>query len=120
MDPARAELIFSNLIANAIESADDTKPHRYVEIERAAGDDPAVIIRDNGLGMAPARVQMVFREFVRAHSQRHDELPARGLGLGLSIVRECMDHSNGFVRVDSFEGRGTTFKLTWPASMSAR
>jgi signal transduction histidine kinase len=65
--------------------------------------------------MAPAHLQTIFREFVRAHAQRPDEVRAWGLGLGLSIVRECMDHANGSVRVDSIEGRGTTFKLTWPA-----
>jgi signal transduction histidine kinase len=120
MDPMRAELIFINLLGNAIKYCDPNKAYRYVEIERASGEQPSVIIRDNGVGMAAARVQTVFREFVRAHSQRDDEVRGWGLGLGLSIVRECMDHSNGFVRVDSLEGRGTTFKLTWPSSMSAR
>jgi signal transduction histidine kinase len=114
LDPARAELIFLNLIANAIKFSDPEKPTRYVEIAPATGDDPGVIVRDNGLGMAAARLQMIFREFVRAHAQHEDAVRAWGLGLGLSIVRECMDHANGFVRVDSIEGRGTTFTLTWP------
>ena len=113
LDPARAELIFLNLIANAIKFSDPEKPTRYVEIAPATGDDPGVVVRDNGLGMAAARLQMIFREFVRAHAQHEDAVGPRGLGLGLSIVRECMDHANGFVRVESIEGRGTTFTLTW-------
>jgi signal transduction histidine kinase len=116
LDPARAELIFLNLIANAIKHADPDKPTRYVEIYSGGGSEPNVIVRDNGLGMTPPRLQTVFREFVRAHAQRDDEVRAWGLGLGLTIVRECMDHAGGSVRVDSIEGRGTTFKLTWPTS----
>jgi signal transduction histidine kinase len=115
LDHARAELIFVNLIANAIKFADAAKPYRYVDVYGGGGDEPSVIVRDNGVGMAPARLQTIFREFVRAHAQRDDDMRAWGLGLGLSIVRECMDHANGAVRVDSIEGRGTTFKLTWPA-----
>ena len=114
LDPARAELIFLNLIANAIKFSDPEKHLRYVEVHRGSGDELSVIIRDNGVGMAPPRLQTIFREFVRAHSQRADDVRAWGLGLGLTIVRECMDHTNGSVRVDSLEGRGTTFKLTWP------
>ena len=114
LDPARAELIFVNLIANAIKFSDADKPHRYVDIYAGGGDEPSVIVRDNGVGMPPARLQTIFREFVRAHGQREDETRGWGLGLGLSIVRECMDHANGWVRVDSLEGRGATFKLTWP------
>ena len=114
LDPARAELIFVNLLANAIKFADPEKANRYVEVYAGGGDEPSVIVRDNGIGMAPARLQTIFREFVRAHAQRGEEVRAWGLGLGLSIVRECMDHANGSVRVDSLEGRGTTFKLTWP------
>jgi signal transduction histidine kinase len=114
LDPSRAELILANLVANAIKFADDNKRERYVEIYRAAGEQPAIVVRDNGVGMAPTRLQTIFREFVRAHAQRQDEVRAWGIGLGLSIVRECMDHAQGSVRVDSIEGRGTTFKLTWP------
>jgi signal transduction histidine kinase len=114
LDPARAELIFGNLIANAIRFADPRKPTRYVDISPGGDEQPSVIIRDNGIGMPPGRLQTIFREFVRAHAQRDDEVRAWGLGLGLSIVREAMDHTNGWVRVDSIEGRGTTFKLTWP------
>jgi signal transduction histidine kinase len=116
VDVARAELVLFNLIANGIQFADLKKPARYVEIYTAGGDEPNVIVRDNGIGMPPIRLQTVFREFVRAHAQRDDELRTAGLGLGLSIVRECMDHANGSVRVDSILGRGTTFKLTWPAA----
>ena len=114
LDLARAELIFVNLIANAIKFADPEKGVRYVEIYRSAPGEPSVIIRDNGVGMPPARLQTVFREFVRAHAQREDQVRAWGLGLGLTLVRECMDHTRGWVRVDSIPGRGTTFKLTWP------
>jgi signal transduction histidine kinase len=114
LDPARAELVFINLIANAIKYSDPDKPDRFVEIYGAPGDSPSVIVRDNGIGIAAGQLQHIFREFVRAHAQRHDEANARGFGLGLSIVRECMDAANGSVRVESIEGRGTTFKLTWP------
>jgi signal transduction histidine kinase len=71
-------------------------------------------VRDNGVGIPADRLQNIFREFVRAHAQRDNERGARGLGLGLAIVRECMDAANGSVRVESREGVGTTFKLTWP------
>jgi signal transduction histidine kinase len=115
IDLARAELIFANLIANGIRFADPQKTTRYVEVQASGDGEPSVIITDNGVGMPPARLQTVFREFVRAHAQREAEVHAWGLGLGLTLVRECMDRSNGWVRVDSIPGRGTTFKLTWPA-----
>ena len=118
LDPARAELIFLNLIANAIKFSDPAKRVRYVEIHSGGAGETSVIVRDNGIGMAPARLQTIFREFVRAHGQRDNDVRAWGLGLGLSIVRECMDASNGAVRVDSIEGKGTTFKLSWPITLA--
>lgn len=119
LDPARAELVFLNLIANAIKFSDPAKANRFVEIYSVAGEPPSVTIRDNGVGIPSAQLQNIFREFVRAHAQREEDVHPRGLGLGLSIVRECMDHANGAVRVESSEGRGTTFKLTWPSALSA-
>lgn len=114
LDAARAELVFINLIANAIKYSDPSKARRFVEVYGVASEQPTVIVRDNGLGIPADRLQNIFREFVRAHAQRDHELGRHGLGLGLAIVRECMDAANGSVRVESREGLGTTFKLTWP------
>lgn len=114
LDAARTELVFMNLIANGIKYCDTAKRRRLVEVSGVHGEMPGALVRDNGVGIPASRLQHIFREFVRAHAQRHDETYARELGLGLSIVRECMDAANGLVRVESIEGAGTTFRLTWP------
>lgn len=117
VDAARAELVFVNLIANAVKYADPRKASRVVDIEPApavAGTGPAVIVRDNGIGIPADRLDAIFQQFVRVHAERDDELGAQGLGLGLSIVRESMDAIGGTVSVSSSEGEGTTFTITWP------
>ena len=65
---------------------------------------PTVLVLDNGVGISPKRVQHLFRELGRAHGYRDEGLADEGLGLGLSIVRECMDASGGTVRLES-DGR---------------
>ena len=121
LDPARTELVFVNLIANAIKYSDPDKPRRVVEVSAAQGQtQPAIVVRDNGIGIPADRLQHIFREFVRAHAQRDEELGAQGLGIGLAIVRECMDAMGGSVRVRSREGEGTAFTLTWPAPAAIR
>lgn len=114
VEPARTELVFLNLIANAIKHSDPAKSSRVVEILSVAGvPQPTVLVRDNGVGMSPRRVQHLFREFDRTHDYRDRDLDGQGLGLGLSIVRECMDACGGTVRIESTEGEGTTVTLTW-------
>jgi signal transduction histidine kinase len=115
VDPARTEMVFTNLISNAIKYSDPAKTKRLVEVLNLPGERSAtVIVRDNGIGIPAKRVQHIFREFVRAHAERDRELRAEGLGLGLSIVREAMDASGGTVRLESVEQEGTTVTLTWP------
>jgi signal transduction histidine kinase len=117
VDAARVELVFINLIANAIKYADPDKTERVIEIETAdeqGGSTLAVVVRDNGIGIPANRLDVIFQQFVRVHSDRDQELGAQGLGLGLSIVRECMDATGGAVSVTSREQEGTTFTLAWP------
>lgn len=117
VDPARAELVFMNLIANAIKYSDPAKTDRFVEVAGSPpGPEVAIAVRDNGIGIPAARVQEIFGEFVRAHPDRDRELGAGGLGLGLAIVRECMDAMSGAVTVESSEASGTTFTVSWPTS----
>jgi len=120
VDAGRAELVFINLLANAIKYADPAKPKRFIAIEpapEAAGI--AVQVRDNGIGIPPARLDAIFQQFVRVHADRDEELQAQGLGLGLAIVRESMAACGGTVTVASRDGEGTTFTLSWPPPASA-
>jgi signal transduction histidine kinase len=114
LEPGRAELVFVNLIANAIKYSDPAKSDRYVRVEAVADAQwPTVTVRDNGIGIPGNRLESIFHQFVRAHEQRDSELGAHGLGLGLAIVRECMEASQGAVSVESVDKAGTTFTLVW-------
>lgn len=115
-DPGRVELVLINLLANAVKYSDPEKHGRLVRISVEPGDAPAVRVDDNGIGIPAAKLSLIFEQFVRVHAHLDDELGAQGLGLGLSIVRECMDAMGGNVTVASSEGAGTTFRLTWPVA----
>jgi signal transduction histidine kinase len=111
----RVELVLINLIANAVKYSDPRKERREVHID--ADPDvpyPCIRIRDNGIGIPRSKRDAIFEQFVRVHAHLDDELGAHGMGLGLSIVRECMESMGGTVSVESAEGVGTTFVLGWP------
>jgi signal transduction histidine kinase len=72
------------------------------------------VVRDNGLGLPESKLRVIFDQFVRVHAQLDEELGVRGMGLGLSIVREAMEAMRGTITVESVEGAGTTFTLEWP------
>jgi signal transduction histidine kinase len=119
IDAGRAELAIVNLIANAIKYADPDKSTRFVRVAQNPGAARSILVTDNGIGIPAAKVAAIFESFVRAHAHRDEELGAQGLGLGLAIVRECMDAMSGTVTVTSEERVGTVFTLTWPAAPAA-
>lgn len=116
VDIGRTEIVFVNVIANAIKYSDPAKPARLVEVVNVRdAPHPTILVRDNGVGIASRRVQHLFREFARAHAHRDPDLHSQGLGLGLSLVRECMDAAGGSVRLESEEGQWTAVTLCWPS-----
>src|SRR5580765_7212592 len=116
VDVGRLELTFVNLMSNGIKYSDEAKPVRWVEISRLESADGwcRIAVRDNGLGIPPESVGKIFERFTRAHAQRDDEVHVSGLGLGLSIVEDCVGAMHGRIEVESAEGVGTTFVLTLP------
>ncbi len=116
VDVGRLELTFVNLLSNAIKYSDEAKPARWVEIsERESADGWCrIAVRDNGLGIPRDSVAKIFERFTRAHPQRDDTVYVSGLGLGLSIVDDCVRAMRGRIEVESAEGAGTTFVLTLP------
>jgi signal transduction histidine kinase len=116
IDVGRLELTFVNLLSNAIKYSDEAKPDRWVEISGLESADGwcQIAVRDNGLGIPPDSVDRIFERFTRAHAQRDDVVHVGGLGLGLSIVEDCVGAMHGRIEVESSEGVGTTFVLTLP------
>jgi signal transduction histidine kinase len=114
VDVGRLELMLSNFLSNAIKYADPAKPRRLVEVSAAQSRDAECTfqVRDNGLGMTREQLQQVFAPFVRAHADRDAELGVDGLGLGMSIARDCAEAIGASLHVDAAPGEGTTLTVT--------
>jgi len=81
------------------------------------GDQLAITIRDNGIGMDEATRQRAFEQFYRSGDARR--LAPDGSGVGLYAASGLMSAMGGSVTIDSELGRGTAFTLRVPAEPSA-
>jgi signal transduction histidine kinase len=115
-DVAAVELILVNLLSNAIKYSDARKAERFVEIDAAPVDQKswALSVRDNGIGIPADVVSHVFDAHFRAHTDRDLDAAEGSLGLGLTIVKDCVRTIGGTITVTSDEGIGTTFTLRAP------
>jgi signal transduction histidine kinase len=111
--PVDLELIFRNLIDNAIKYASDDDPR--VEVSLRPRRDGQVIARisDNGRGIPPQYRSKLFARFMRLGLELERDKP--GTGLGLYIVRTLVNRLGGKVRIrDRDRGSGTTFEVQLP------
>lgn len=108
------DMIFRNLIDNAVKYADDLDPQVSIELRPLSdGERVEVRIADNGRGIPPKARRMIFRRFVRLGSELERRKP--GTGLGLYIVGVLVRRLKGKVRVaDRGEAPGTVFEVTLP------
>jgi signal transduction histidine kinase len=98
--------VYRNLITNAIQA---TQPGGRVTIVTARSDDHAIIsVTDTGSGIPPERLSAIFDDFVTTKR--------RGLGLGLAISKRIVEQLDGTIVVESEVGRGTSFRLRFPAT----
>jgi len=108
-DPVRWKIILSNLLSNAIKYADLTKPDPFIAIRaQRKGKLVEVVVEDNGIGIHQRYHDQLFSMFFRAHFQ------SDGSGLGLYIVRECVEKINGRIGLDSVHGKGTKLTVELP------
>jgi two-component system sensor histidine kinase MtrB len=109
VDPRRVERILRNLIANAIDHAEQ-KP---VRIRMAADEDTvAVTVRDYGVGLRPGEEKLVFSRFWRSDPSRVRRSGGTGLGLAISI--EDARLHQGRLEAWGEPGKGSCFRLTLP------
>jgi hypothetical protein len=110
-DRARLYQITQNLLSNAIRHSDPAKPHRWTRVEtREAGDEVAIVVSDNGVGIAPDEVSELFQPFRRGKQSAGRP----GMGLGLAIVQRISQVCGGRVEAVSRPHEGSTFTVFLP------
>ena len=105
------ELVFRNLIGNALKHHDRETGKVHVSYR---GTDGRVefAIHDDGPGIPAEFSEQVFEMF---HTLKPRDV-MEGSGMGLATVKKSLESSGGSIRLDPNQGRGTTFRITWPAA----
>jgi signal transduction histidine kinase len=118
-DRSRVREAFYNLIVNAIKYND--KLHKWIEIgvlpSPQVGITPisTFYVRDNGLGIRPQHMEMIFAMFKRLHPR--DDYGG-GTGAGLTIAKKIIERHGGTLWVESTYGAGSTFYFTLSGSVA--
>ncbi len=104
------ETVASNLLANALRY---TPEGGRVEVAvRQHRGRVVLIVRDNGVGIAPEHQQRIFERLYRVDSARNRA--TGGSGLGLAIAQRAAQNLGGHLELESTPGRGSEFRLVLP------
>jgi two-component system NtrC family sensor kinase len=107
-DANRLQQAFLNLIFNAIEAMPEGGQLDIVSALDDSQKQITIEIRDTGTGMPEKHLDHIFDPFFTTKKE------GEGTGLGLSIVYGVVQNHGGKVSVQSKEGEGTVFTLTFP------
>jgi len=108
-DSAQVERAFGNVLSNAIKYSPGGQTVR-IRLQRR-GDWLSISIEDRGPGIPEHLLPRLFDRYFRVHSPDTVE----GTGLGLSIVKSIVEAHGGKVEVETRAGKGTCFRLQFPA-----
>ena len=108
-DPILLERILSNLLSNAIRY---TAQGEVRLLAAAEGDAVRIEVRDTGVGVRPEHQQRIFEEFFQLGNPARTS--AKGLGLGLSIVKRLCGLLAYEMRLASEYGKGSSFSFHVP------
>ena len=109
IDQHRISQVLENLLSNAVKYS----PRNSCITLRAVreGGNCRISIIDQGIGMTDEQLVRIFDKFYRANSA---DTAIRGLGLGMSIVRQIIEEHAGSIRVESTPGQGSQVHVTLP------
>jgi two-component system, sensor histidine kinase and response regulator len=111
-DPNRLKQVLLNLIGNAIKFTDKGEVVLRVIQDPDAKQLGALrfMVSDTGIGIPAEKLDGVFERFVQADSSTTRKYG--GTGLGLTISKRLVELMGGQLRVESIEGKGSTFSFT--------
>jgi len=122
VDPGQLDQVMINLVTNARDAMpkggkitiataqvalDDNFVKRHDQVK--AGDYVMITVTDSGVGIPEHISKRIFDPFFTTKEV------GKGTGLGLSMVYGIVSQHNGFIEVDSQEGKGSSFRLYLPS-----
>jgi signal transduction histidine kinase len=125
-DPKELRRVLSNVVENAIKYTPDGG--RIVLSALQQNGQVAISVADNGRGIPPEDMPILFDKFHRGRPAPHSEAmrdattdaefledaDVSGVGLGLYLARNVMEQMGGRITVESEVGRGSIFSLHLP------
>jgi signal transduction histidine kinase/Tfp pilus assembly protein PilF len=108
-DPDMIDLVFRNLVSNALKfcSPEDAIYLKTIEQEKMI----QLCIKDTGLGISPENLSKLFNN---QNFTTRGTANEKGTGLGLSLCKDFIEKNNGEMWVESTVGVGSTFFFTLP------
>ncbi len=106
LDKPTLTIAFTNLLVNAVEATEEGKGVLSIRSELIM-NRILVTVRDNGKGMSSEDRDRIFQPFFSGRKG--------GMGLGLTEARNIFNAHRVLLSVESELGKGTTFKLLFPA-----
>ncbi|RFZ94184.1 sensor histidine kinase [Mucilaginibacter conchicola] len=98
--------VLINLLVNAIEAVKDREEPQIILQAELQGGKLLVKVIDNGVGMPPELLDKIFIPFFSTRKT--------GSGIGLSLCKQIMLLHKGNIQVQSTEGKGSAFIMTFP------
>ena len=105
VEPSYIEIIFNNLISNAIKFTDN---NGKIDISLQINNEYIVFkVKDNGCGMSKDVGDHIFEKFYQGDTSHSKE----GNGLGLALVKKVIDILGGKIDIESQINKGSTFTI---------
>jgi signal transduction histidine kinase len=109
-DPESFNLILRNLLGNALKFTNNG----VIQLESEVNNGLAIIkISDTGCGIPHLMLEGIFK--IGNQKIRQGTSGEKGTGLGLTMVAEQVEKNGGTIKVESEEGKGTTFIIEFPS-----
>ena len=111
-DSLRLNQVLVNLLGNALKYS---RPDGHVwltvrETEEEKGFSNLYFqVRDDGIGIAPEKQQLIFRQFEQADNSENAR--KQGTGLGLAISRRIVRMMDSDIKLESEPGKGSSFSF---------
>ncbi|WMJ73673.1 7TM diverse intracellular signaling domain-containing protein [Cytophagaceae bacterium ABcell3] len=111
VDLDKFEKVLNNLLSNALKF---TPPGGLVEVSATVDQRShlKLVVSDSGRGISEEEKQKVFDRFYQV--QDAGQKVKKGTGIGLALVKECVESMHGTVSLESTLGKGSTFTVDIP------